>query len=201
MIPVSDNKRPDFGKAQDAATDLLLQQNINSLYIDVMTFQFDRRIIIDSVQHYAFITKRPVSDFTCDEFSGCCLVKHPRCSIILYDNQETNNFHRHWGIVHEVGHLYLNHQKDEDIEEVEANFFAAQVIMPEIALYEMAKRQGFVSVNDILDNFNASLTSAQKRINTLRRKGFFSYSKRDKLLLNKLSPYIDEVLSAQQQSS
>ena len=89
-----DTRKPDFEKAQNAATDLLLQQNISGLYVDVRKFSFDRPIKIDSLQNYARITERPVTDFTCDKISGCCLVKHPRCSIILYDENEMNEYRK-----------------------------------------------------------------------------------------------------------
>ena len=59
-----DTRKPDFEKAQNAATDLLLQQNISGLYVDVRKFSFDRPIKIDSLQNYARITERPVTDFT-----------------------------------------------------------------------------------------------------------------------------------------
>lgn len=187
-----DTRRPDFDRAQNAATDLLLKQNIDGLYIDIRKFSFDRPIKIDSVQNYARITKRPVTDFICDKFNGCCVVKHPRCSVILYDDSETNECRKHWGIVHEVGHIYLGHDQDQEVEEIEAHFFAAQIIMPECVIHGIASVTGRVTAYDVYSHFNASYESAQKRLNTFNRRGCWSCSDRDKQLLAKFRPYIDQ---------
>ena len=51
---------PDFKKAQQLATQLLLRQNIDSLKIDVRSFKFDKRVCIDSIQHYSQVTHIPI---------------------------------------------------------------------------------------------------------------------------------------------
>lgn len=184
---------PNFSKAQDAATQLLLLQDISSLYIDIRNFKFDRPIIIDSIQNYCRIVNRPVSDFVCKQFHGCGLIKHPSgYNLILYDENETNQERKHWGIVHEVGHVYCDHGQDGKIEEIEAHFFAAQIVMPEIVLYEIAKVQGGISAHDIYAYFNASYTSCNKRINTLRKRNRYSCGEIDRSLLQKFTPIIEE---------
>lgn len=192
MKAESDIRKPDFERAQNAATDLLLKQDIDGLYVDIRKFTFDRPIIIDSVQNYARVTQRPVMDFICEQFDGCCVVKHPRCSIILYDDRELNECRKHWGIVHEVGHIYLEHDQDQRIEEIEAHFFAAQIIMPESVIYGIAAQAGRVTAYDIYSHFNASYESAQKRLKTFSRRGRWSCSDRDMQLLEKFKPYIDK---------
>lgn len=188
-----DNSRPDFNRAQNVATKLLLKQNPESLLIDVRQFDFDRRIQIDSVQNYSSVVMRPLSDFVCDEFSGCCLIRHSRCNLILYDESEQDERRKHWGITHEVGHIYLEHDKDTKKEEIEAHFFAAQLIAPEIVLREMAKRRGGLYRADIQRFFNLSYAATQKRWNTLQaRKDWYSYTDADKTLLKKFKPILDK---------
>jgi hypothetical protein len=184
--------KPDFSKAQNEATKLLLKQNFNSLNIDVRTFKFDRNIKIDSIQHYAKIVNKNVSDFCCSELSGCLVLKVPKfgLSIILYDDSEKNERRKHWGIVHEIGHIYLDHTSDGDVQEIEANFFAAQIVTPEIVLINFAKMQGgHLSSDDIYENFNCSSISSHKRIKTLSSYTW-SYNEYDKMLLAKFKPII-----------
>lgn len=183
---------PDFGRAQDLATEMLLNQSINSLFFDIRTFQFSHKILIDSVQHYAEVANKPVSHFTNDLFAGCCCIKHPRCSLILFDANEANGRRRNWGIAHEIGHIYLGHTQDGEKEEKEAHFFAAQTTMPEIALIEIGRRSGELTTKDIYDHFNASLCAATKRIGTLKRRNCWSSGSLDMELLNKLAPIIEE---------
>lgn len=188
--------KPDFDRAQNEATKLLLRQKINSLFIDVRKFTFDRRIIIDSVQHYAHILDRPISNFICDEFSGCCVIPHPRCNLVLYDDWEPNEYRKHWGIVHEVGHVYLEHDIDDEKEEKEANFFAAQIVAPEIVLHAILARKGTLSKEDLLMRFNISHEAAVKRISTLNKRPCYNNSNIDKMLLSKFSPVLDIELTS-----
>lgn len=190
-----DNSRPNFEAAQNAATNLLLQQNLNSLHIDVRKFRFDRDIVIDSIQNYAVVTGRPLSDFTCDQFSGCCVVKHPRAQLILFDDSVSDDRRKHWGIVHEVGHVYLNHDKDEKKEEIEAHFFAAQLIAPEIVLWDIVKRTGSLCGVDVYLSFNISFQAAEKRIQTMRSRGMYNTNSIDKALLEKFRPLLDKRFS------
>lgn len=192
---------PNFEKAQLFATKLLLLQNLNSLYIDIRKFKFDRPIIIDSYQHYAEVTHRPFYDFFCDEQNGCGVFKlKSGLNVILYDDYESCEERKHWGIVHEVGHIYLGHNSDEKIEEIEAHFFTAQITMPEIALLYAYKCQGKLTAEDIHCNFNASLESANRRIHTLTHK-IKSFNRYDKILLEKLKPCIENAFAPFDESS
>lgn len=188
-------ERPDFDRVQNTATKLLLQQDLDSLFIDVRSFTFDRKIHIDSVQNYANTVHRPLSDFVCDEFSGCCVIPCPRCNLVLFDDWEPNAYRKHWGIVHEIGHIYLDHSKDGEKEEKEANFFAAQIVAPEIVLCDIRNRQGSICTDDLLAYFNISHEAAVKRISTLNRRYCYNNSAIDQLLLSKFSPILDSELS------
>ena len=186
--------QPNFNRAQQEATKLLLKQSINNLHIDVRNFKFDKNIVIDSIQNYAKRVNQPLSSFLCTEFNGCCVIKsiNNNINIILYDEREKNNERLHWGIVHEVGHIYLEHEKDDDIEEIEAHYFAAQIVTPEIALIYISKyKKQSISPVDISSVFNCSLTSAEKRIKTLSTN-IWSFTENDKKLLQKFKPLIDK---------
>lgn len=191
--------RPDFDRAQNEATKLLLRQDISSLFVDVRKFVFDRKIHIDSVQNYARILKRPITDFTCNEFSGCCVIPYARCNLVLFDDLEPNPFRKHWGIVHEVGHIYLDHEEDGEKEEKEANFFVAQIVAPEIILHEIHSRKGSLNEDDLTSRFNISYEAASKRITTLKRRHCYNNSDIDKLLLAKIVPVLDSELSKKRQ--
>ena len=52
--------KPDFDRAQNTATALLVQQNLTSLHIDVRDFHLKPGIIIDSIQNFCRITGQPL---------------------------------------------------------------------------------------------------------------------------------------------
>ena len=184
---------PNFDRAQNLATELLLKQDLNSLFIDVRNFTFDRKIYIDTLQNYSLKTNRNISDFTCEEISGCCVIKtYNDINVILYNDDEPIEERKHWGIVHEVGHIYLEHDTDDAQAEIETNFFSAQIVTPEIALHAISKKRKFLDSNFLIHNFNVSKQSAQKRVSTLTRRGCYSAGTIDKQLLSKMAPILFE---------
>lgn len=182
---------PDFELASKTATRLLIKQNLSSLFIDVREFRLNK-ITIDTIQHYSEIVGKQVSDFICNEISGCFLLKlNNDINIILYNDNEKNKERKHWGIAHELGHIYLNHDIDNDIAEIEANFFAAQLIMPEVVLRELARRRKCIDESFLTNNFNVSLESARKRVATLKRRQSFIPTPLDNMLLHKVAGLLD----------
>ena len=187
---------PDFSKAHLEATKLLLKQDITDLNIDVREFNYDKKIVIDSVQHYSDVVHRDISCFTTKEFNGSCFIEY--CDhdlyVVLYDENEPYERKKHWGIAHEIGHIYLGHTQDGEKEEIEAHFFAAQLIVPEIVLLYYAKLNGgHIDSSDIYSSFNCSFRAANKRIKTLQ-SNVWSFNKYDRQLLTKFKPIIEKKL-------
>ena len=186
--------KPDFDKAQNAATSLLLHQTITGLFLDVRNFVLPSNIVIDSVQNFCSVTGFPASSLSSNHVEGAILLRQSGYNIVLYDENINNEARKHWGIVHELGHIFLNHVVDGEKEEKEAHFFTAQVVMPEIVLIDITKRQGGrLRCSDIYDNFNASYTASEKRIQTLQRRGCWNCGPSDLALLQKFSPFLDRV--------
>ena len=183
--------KPDFEKAQNAATNLLLKQNISNLRIDVKSLFLDKAIIIDSIQHYCLLTGTRKEEYIYNGFSGAYVLKlKTGLFIILYD--EDDSIHRQrWGIAHELGHIYLEHDNDESKQEVEANFFAAQLLMPEIIIRYANKLQGHFSIYDVSKYFDVSEDAAQRRIKTLNNK-MIRFSSEEQQLLRKMITIVEK---------
>ncbi len=100
------------------------------------------------------------------------LVEFHGKKIIFYDNAKPVT-HINFSILHELGHSDMGHQKckehDElyDNQEVEANAYAAQLLMPEQLLRYMQHQGIRITVPFLIKNFGVSESSAQKRIRTL----------------------------------
>ena len=187
--------KPDFDRAQDTATALLLQQNLHSLHIDVRDFSLPSNVIIDSIQNFCKCTGQPLSDFKTQCFDEAYTVKYEGKNLILYDNSISYEPRKHWGIAHELGHIYLDHTNDDRNYEIEAHFFAAQLVAPEIVLLNIAKRQGHLFGHELPEYFNISWEAAEKRISCLKRKYGYSYGKNDRLLEARFSPVLDRELT------
>lgn len=183
--------KADFDRAQNAATELLLNQTINSLYLDVRNFVLPEGVIIDTVQNFSELTQCPIAELGIGPIDGACLLQHGQRKIILFDDTIPNEQRKHWGIAHELGHACLGHSHDDRKDEVEAHFFAAQLLSPEIVLVDIRRRQGYISEYDLFNNFNLSLEAAKKRIHTLQKRPCYNSGEIDWRLLEKFTPVLN----------
>lgn len=181
---------PDFDRAQNTATLFLLQQNLSSLYIDVRNFKLPPNTFIESMQNFCSMTGASIEDLRAIN-EGACLLRQAGSEIILYDDEISNEQRKHWGIIHELGHAFLGHPNDSRAFEIEAHFFAAQVVSPEIVLWDICKRKGSLSDSDLYLSFNMSYEAASKRIQTMKRRQRYNSGDIDKQLLQKFKPILD----------
>ncbi len=95
---------------------------------------------------------------------------------IIFYNESEQPYRIRFSIVHELGHYILGHKLNLSrndplygIQEVEANCFAAQIIMPEQLLRQCTNRGKTISTDFIMNSFGVSDDAANKRNATLAK--------------------------------
>lgn len=177
--------KPNFEKCTTLATELLYAQNIRNRVLNIQKLNYgNKNITFDTIQNYAQIVKRPLSDFYRKDKpilkDGCLLIVDEDTYIVLYNAEITYWEHLNWTLAHEVGHIYLGHKEDGELEEIEAHFFAAQLFMPEYSIYMMSKEHGAIDAETISEVFGVSPEAATRRIRTMNRKCSYRASRIDK---------------------
>lgn len=77
--------------------------------------------------------------------------------LIYYNDIDWSYEHQNWTILHEIGHIVLDHRGiDQEKEEDEADFFAKYAIAPPILVHKI----GAESPLDIYENFDISLEAS-----------------------------------------
>lgn len=179
-------KKPDFDKCIEAATDLLYQQDdLFTFHLDIRKLKYDRTIYFDSVQGYCVQVGVPIRQVMFGKkrlLKEGCTVKGDDFYLVLY-NEDRRSFERQqWTMAHEIGHIYLEHEKDEDKEEAEAHCFTGQLFMPDYSLYRIVKDFSGACVSDIAAIFRVSNAAAQRRWNTFFRKRTVHAGKKDQAI-------------------
>lgn len=163
--------KPDFAKATYVAQKVLLIQSKYVLPLDVINMQFDKDITIIPYTKYERITKLPLHKITAELGLTDGFTVRRDNSYYIYYNDSSNPERRIWTIAHEIGHIYLEHEKDNGINEIEAHSFAAQLLMPDFLIREFKLKHGCISEEILMEVFGVNYTAAQKKIETLRRRG------------------------------
>lgn len=176
--------KPDFSRCTEKATELLYGQDMSDRILDIRELKYDKDIIFDTIQSYCQLTRISISNFLspCNDIlkDGCTIYdRDTGYYVVLYNADILHFAHRNWTLAHEVGHIYLEHDKDETIEEIEAHFFASQLFMPEYTLFMMAENYGAVDAHALTEIFGVSYEAATKRINTMRKKFCVSATEKD----------------------
>lgn len=161
---------PRFKLCNELASKVLANQTGLTAMVDVTKLKYENNIVIDSIQNFCKITKLDfntlmrVAHKTIDDG---CLIKWDGFNFILYNAKTRSKKRINWTIAHEVGHIYLGHRVDGDQEEVEAHFFAAQLLMPHYTIHMITEHKGNITKDDIRRIFGVSTTAAEKRLQTI----------------------------------
>lgn len=125
-------------------------------------------------------------------------------AFIIFYNQNEPEYRVRFSIIHEYAHFIFKHkmnlsEKDKlyHIQELEANCFAAQILMPEQLLRECSKRGITISEQFIKNSFSVSDDAADKRIKTLANTSYEWRSREEKefddIILQKYAHKLNEI--------
>lgn len=172
-----DKFEPDFKKAYCIANDVLIcSHTIETIPFDIEKYIKDETDIALRKYH---LTNKKYGVTIPNLGSDDALIIEKRGRYIVFYDEYASMPRRKWSIVHELGHYYLGHNLDfESIspelyakQEIEAHYFAAQLLMPDQVIFALAKRCSLKISSTFLQNhFAISKEAACKRLETLNKR-------------------------------
>lgn len=196
---------PDFKRVYQCANEVL----ISSSAID--GFPFKAKALVQEQSDIALCTfekaknkyHQDIRQFGSD---SAALLEMQGANIIFY-NQSEVIYRIRFSIVHELGHYLLGHkmnlERDDPlygVQEVEANCFAAQILMPEQLLRVSLNRGNALSEDFIMRSFEVSREAAQRRLSTIAKSvsgwQFREKSIYDDYILDKFSAFLNRIAPA-----
>lgn len=208
---MTSKKDPDFAACYDLANEILIASTV------IEAFPFPIKRVIrkhtdincikeDSVQmlcdqmgipdpEYFNIERLGSNDAGLFEYRGMNIIVYRDDGIIIPQRIK-------WSLAHEMGHFLRQHDTNDklnyDTYEIEANFFAAQLLMPVQIINEFRRRRQTIDRPHLKRWFGASGEAADKRIDTLRKIDGRNLSEEEKmingLVLQKYSVFINETI-------
>lgn len=197
------SEKPDFKKAQQEADLILLSSPaINRFPFSVKKVVKGTRSLTVRSYSKAGSYGSEISDFGSDD---AIIIYRDNAlrdkGIIFYNDLISSKARIRFSLCHEYGHHLLDHdperKKKYDRYEVEANFFAAQLLMPEQLINELRRRGAAITVDNLVNWFGVSKQAAQKRINSLQKINFDYRNpiekENDQLIVLKFKHFLDEI--------
>ena len=181
MLPM--NSKPDFNKAYIKANEILTKSSV------VQSFPFSSQRLVGEQSPIVCRSYRKAKKYGVDiaDFGSksAAIFKLYDKSIIFY-NETKSSPHIAFSVLHEFGHDILGHdfaKKDKESYhkyEVESNFFAAQLLMPEQIIRELQKRGKRITLFFLQSTFGVSFQAANKRMETLSRTNINWHSRAER---------------------
>lgn len=162
----------NFYRIKEEANKLLLYQKRLDTHFDVRELQFpEKRIMFDSLQNYASVTGLPLSILLHDRTSPIrdgvrIYVPEHDLHLILYNEDICCAERLRFTLAHETAHVILEHTEECEVAELEADFFAAQLLSPWFTI----KMLGDVvkpTASQLSAIFHISTASANRRISEM----------------------------------
>ncbi len=192
----------DFKRAFCIANELLATAR------SITTFPYAIKDVIKDAYDLQFCSFAKASgkfkiDITAFGSESAVLIEKMGMNVIFYNQDEPKPRIR-FSICHELGHYVQNHKmnlpKEDPLygkQEIEANFFAAQILMPEQILRECIRRGKSTNVDFLISSFGVSEEAAEKRCGSLARTNaeYRSYSEKeyDDIILYKYADFINSI--------
>lgn len=169
--------QPDFKTAYCVANEVLIQSHaIETIPYDIKKHLKEETDI--TLKKYR-TAKRKYGVVIPDLGSDDALIVEKCGRYIIFYDELAHRPRMKWSIVHEMGHFYLGHDLDfknisDELyakQEIEANFFAAQLLMPDRIIWELVDRyHSDITPSFLQQHFAVSNEAAGKRIETLYKQ-------------------------------
>ena len=184
--------------ARNKAWEIISECNIRTLPIDLIQIvnYFDIKIIPYSRSVYV-----TTSDEKIQNGDGFSRIENGE-NFIYFNDKKATKARRRFTIAHELGHCLLGHDlsktkyrnsetgsNDDPIEEIQANVFARDILMPAIVLHHT----GCIKYTDIMRLCDVSETSAQlreERMKVIEVRNKFCTSPLEKQVYDNFSNFI-----------
>lgn len=197
---VTKNIKPLFSKAYSNANEILVSSKI------ISAFPFcPKKLVREQTPIVCRSYSKALSygvDIQAFGSESAILTQLQGKSIIFYNDSKPET-HIDYSIIHELGHFINGHNmqiSDEETYhryEIETNYFAAQILMPEQIIREFQRRGIAITVPFIQKNFGVSQQAAEKRISTLAKTTYDWKSRAEKefddIILLKYREFINTV--------
>ncbi len=190
--------KPNFERAYIMANNILVSSNVLEEFPVKV-----KKIVEDdsSVKCCSYKKARKYEGLNLENFGSksAVLIEQDGRKIIFYNESELKERIR-FSILHEYGHYKLSHNLDtKDKEEyktyeLETNYFAAQLLMPEQLIREIQARGIRVTNKLLIDLFGVSNEAAERRVNTLGKNLKLSNEEKlfDDIIVNKYTDWINK---------
>lgn len=166
-----------YEKIKRAVVELFKELDINAIPIDPFEIARQKGYILIP---FSALPLEAIQMLRLREIDGTSFFDPKQNTFIIYYDDSACLLRQRFTIMHEIGHIILNHRADSELAEIMANYFAAYGLAP-APLIDLYKCEDFV---EVAETFGVSTECAMHRFAAFERwKTFSSHPPYERQLL------------------
>ena len=183
----------NFDNIISRAYEILICQDVLTFPLDVFNIKLNKNMKIMSFDELAQINNISYEQIKeLSQNADAFKFEQNGILLIVYDNKIQSLGTKRWSIAHEYGHVVLNHKCQSDQNEIEANFFAANLLLPQCILKELLTKRGDITKDYLKGKFSISEEAATKYLARINGRGFdYFKNEYDDIILEKSKKFLD----------
>ncbi|WP_407371907.1 ImmA/IrrE family metallo-endopeptidase [Carnobacterium sp.] len=152
-------KRSRYEEIKKVVADTIEDADIRIYPYDV--FEVARSLEIKLISYQSLSQKKREACFSESEDAFSILIDfRNHAEWHIYYNEDIGHCRVRFTIMHEIGHIMLDHEDGNEVEESEANFFSKHILAPPCIMHEV----GVEDYVDVVNEFDVSQEMATYQI-------------------------------------
>ncbi len=184
----------NFENIISKAYETLIIQDDLFFPLDIFNIKLNRNIIIVSFEEMASrsnIHYDKIKELA--DGAPAFIYEYDKITFIIYDNLINSIGRKRWSIAHEYGHIVLNHKKQCAQNEIEANFFAANLLLPQCILKELVLKKGDITKDYLQSKFSISAEAAERYLSKISGREFeYFKNEYDDIIITKANKFLNK---------
>lgn len=174
------------------AYEILIIQKDLSFPLDIFNLKIKDNIKIISYSMLAKINSCTYNDILkISDNADAYKFENKGIILIAYNDKVTSKNRIRWSIAHEYGHIVLEHKSQSAQNEIEANFFAANLLLPRCILKELLNKRDYLTLDYLQSRFSISKEASEKFFKNMNSRGFNYFSNEyDDIIIAKAEKFI-----------
>ncbi len=168
-----------YEEIKNIIVSIFIKLNINCIPIN--TFELATKLGIKIVSYSAFKKEKRVLllKMSKDGF----FQEHDDGEVFVYYNDKKSYDRINFTLMHEIGHIVLDHTQESDLAEAEANFFAKYALAPPVLIHKLELKSP-VEISNIFDISHEAAYNSWNYYNTWLKYGGSDYTKYELQILS-----------------
>lgn len=178
-----------YDEIETVIVELFKRISINKFPLDC--FEICKQIGIRIVP-YSRLSEKERTELSAASKDGCCAlfeIEKDKFVWVIFYNDKMSKHHIRFTIMHELGHIILDHSEHSDLAESEANYFAKYALAPPPLVHKL-QIEDYIELSERFDISYECALYAMRKYSMWLRYGSLDFLAHEVTLISLFQPFL-----------